>query len=780
AFSATYAAHAAYASSAYDASSSAAAYAADGSGGVKKTIEKAILSDLELITQDRPISPPELLQCPLWPSGQIPEVLAPPWKRFCEWVEALDEGFEFWLDWYRDRLAGKTLDPALLKKQMNIPAEIEDQGPKAVNAYLLTLETETVLKQLNLVCAIFIGNGASGKTSLIRALHGEPVVEGKEKMTPGIDIRSWPVGETAITAKFWDFGGQVMSHATHQFFLRERCLYVLVLNARSEINANDEAEYWLDHVKAFGKNAPVMLIGNKFDLMPVNLNEGALCEKHPNIVGFYPLSCTEAKGRFQSRFETFRGDLIEELQKVGTHQVYFTKQQFAVLEAVRQRSPKNAFLSQDEFKKICSGQGIGEAGVQNRAWLLDLLDKLGEVIHFPQMTTLDSFVLNPRWLTYGVYTLLYSDEVNQNKGELSEAEVIRILRSKTVEDEDGNKLRYPPSKCSFILDAMEEFKLCYRLPEDHRRFVIPDKLPSKQPEVDFDKEEVGTLVFEFDFQSFLPRHVMPTLIVSRHEEIVDGWVWQNGVILQNEVIQAKARVQVDYHDRVLNIWVQGNGKKEMLAILRDEITKILKRMEELKYEEKVVLSASARIGERMGGGEIEKAPYRQLVAMARKRQGSYISGSGAEYDLNKVLGEIMSDEKQKEAGVVVNQTFNAPVGAVGGVGDHQQVTGTVNITLKKAAMDLDADLKKLKLEVADSDADEGLQLKALKEIKEIRKLLACIEKANPAEKKTLGAFIEKIKNGSLATISLVKNIDGGGKALVSIAKQAVFLSGFLP
>ncbi len=74
------------------------------------------------------------------------------------------------------------------------------------------------MQPLNLVRAIFIGNGAAGKTSLVRKLHDEPVVEGKEEMTPGIEIREWPVPETEINARFWDFGGQVMSHSTHQFF----------------------------------------------------------------------------------------------------------------------------------------------------------------------------------------------------------------------------------------------------------------------------------------------------------------------------------------------------------------------------------------------------------------------------------------------------------------------------------------------------------------------------------------------------------------------------------
>ncbi len=63
-----------------------------------------------------------------------------------------------------------------------------------------------------------------------------------------------------------------MAHATHQFFLRSKCLYVIVLAGRAERNPNEEAEYWLEHVRAFGDSAPVLLVGNKADVMPVNLD----------------------------------------------------------------------------------------------------------------------------------------------------------------------------------------------------------------------------------------------------------------------------------------------------------------------------------------------------------------------------------------------------------------------------------------------------------------------------------------------------------------------------
>jgi hypothetical protein len=48
-------------------------------------------------------------------------------------------------------------------------------------------------KELKRVRAIFIGHGEAGKTSLIRALHGEDVIQGKEPR-PGKNCRSYPMG----------------------------------------------------------------------------------------------------------------------------------------------------------------------------------------------------------------------------------------------------------------------------------------------------------------------------------------------------------------------------------------------------------------------------------------------------------------------------------------------------------------------------------------------------------------------------------------------------------
>jgi internalin A len=60
----------------------------------------------------------------------------------------------------------------------------------------------------------------------------------------------------------WDFAGQEITHATHQFFLTERSVYLLVLDARSDTQDWD-AEYWLRLISAFGKDSFVINAPNK-------------------------------------------------------------------------------------------------------------------------------------------------------------------------------------------------------------------------------------------------------------------------------------------------------------------------------------------------------------------------------------------------------------------------------------------------------------------------------------------------------------------------------------
>lgn len=125
------------------------------------------------------------------------------------------------------------------------PIEIVQQGKDAIKAYfeqfdklskagdvkaLKTFEEQISKKtadKLNQVKTILIGDGGAGKTSLLKQFFGE-AFDKKESQTHGINIRQkdFEIQKEKIGVNFWDFGGQEIMHATHQFFLSRRAFYV--------------------------------------------------------------------------------------------------------------------------------------------------------------------------------------------------------------------------------------------------------------------------------------------------------------------------------------------------------------------------------------------------------------------------------------------------------------------------------------------------------------------------------------------------------------------------
>ena len=149
---------------------------------------------------------------------------------------------------------------------------------------------------LNEAKVIFVGQGSVGKTSLIKRLT-DRTFDTNENITREIDIKSWllNINDQSIKLDLWDFGRQEIYHATHQLFLTRRTLYILVLNSRVSEEEN-RAEYWLKIIETFGGNSPVLIVGNKSDQQPLDINRKALLSKYPNIQAILEVSCLTGAG----------------------------------------------------------------------------------------------------------------------------------------------------------------------------------------------------------------------------------------------------------------------------------------------------------------------------------------------------------------------------------------------------------------------------------------------------------------------------------------------------
>lgn len=340
-----------------------------------------------------------------------------------------------------------------------------------------------------------------------------------------------------VTAHFWDFGGQEVMHATHQFFLSQRSVYVLLLNSRND----DQAEKWLKHAESFGGQSPVLVVLNKIDENPsFEVERKSLQEKYSQIRAFFRLSCAEEN---KKGFDEFRESLRREIDRSDTRCTHFpahwleVKEHFSTMQA--------DYIESAEYRRVCRDNGVTRPVSQDV--LLQFLHDLGVVINFRNLLYFDTQILNPLWLTNGVYRIINSGLVTDNGGLLRETDFDAVINDTLYQKNDTveNQFVYPKNKLYYIVRVMQEFELCFMLNE--RTYVVPQLLPAADP--DFHTED-ALLRFVIYFPGFLPDSVFPRLMVKLHTFIRGHERWRTGMVLHKPyVFNALARVRWDKEDQ---------------------------------------------------------------------------------------------------------------------------------------------------------------------------------------------------------------------------------------
>ncbi len=401
-----------------------------------------------------------------------------------------------------------------------------------------------------------VGFGNVGKTSLANRLIRN-TFDPDSKKTEGIQITQWPIrlhDAEDITLHVWDFGGQEIMHSTHQFFLTERSLYLLVLNGRQG-HEDEDAEYWLELIQSFGGDSPVIVVLNKVSEHPFDVNRAALQQKFPNIQKFIPTDCEAEIGIEQLRTTIEREtDALEHLRDAFPSSWVTIKNRLSGME--------NDYISFEKYRDICQHDGETDFGAQNS--LAVHLHSLGIALNYKDDPRLrDTHVLNPHWVTNGIYTLLNASELADTKGELAADCLSRTLDSTA----------YPLERHGFLLELMRKFELCLRFEEDENRFLIPDLLDKQQPPeaADFKLEECLNFRYAYPIlpEGLLPRFIVRTHVLSEHH-----LRWRTGVILHFE--GNRALVKADRADRCVTISVDGpiESRRRLLTIIRYDCDRI--------------------------------------------------------------------------------------------------------------------------------------------------------------------------------------------------------------
>ncbi|MCK5867709.1 MAG: hypothetical protein KAG14_04855, partial [Mycoplasmataceae bacterium] len=458
---------------------------------------------------------------------------------------------------------------------------------------------------------ILLGNGAAGKTSLVRCLFDE-FVTADETATPRIEIREKEYPDGTLLS-VWDFGGQVIMHSSHTFFISAKSSYVIVCNQR----ANEQPDAWLDMLiprMEAGKKSTVLIVYSHCD-NPDNTfawsRDNALKDKYqPHFdfvffsVDFKPKSkpdaaiqkvLTEIESRAKTEAETKMSNHVAEIKQLvdadeQTH--YFT---VAELKA-----------------------GLGNAELSP----VDLQLAVNYGYLFPEKTDVASddldddfiFISQRHWLTYGLYRLINQtgvmvestpDDTRQHSV-LNDARIKQILRvgaswfisaegglSETKGD-DATEIKYQKEDVALFKRILVNYQFAMTYHKFHDEILLPLATPLDQPSPrlfngDYEavKGSIGGEHLEIRFK-VLPKDLFFKLVtfIGQHLKGVDD-LWRTGVMLHyfsNAGLDDNTTALLGVENNILTVRTQGEQAKSFLQLLSFNIKILLASYPSIAYQ----------------------------------------------------------------------------------------------------------------------------------------------------------------------------------------------------
>jgi Leucine-rich repeat (LRR) protein len=406
---------------------------------------------------------------------------------------------------------------------INPPPEIVKQGQEAVLNYLREIDTQGV-DHLYEAKVLILGEGGAGKTSLLRRLYQttRPLPQ-EEESTKGIDIHRHEFTNREgrpFRLNVWDFGGQQIYHATHQFFLTKRSLYILVDDTRNNSKTlHDEGfKYWLEVIETLSERSPVLIFQNEKAGRSKSIAEAGIKGRFPNVIEVYRgnLEKYNAANNLEEAIRLH----VQKLPHVGDAVPAQWVTIRSELEKIKEGQP---FISQKDYFQLYASYLVED---RSKALLLSqYFHDLGVFLHFQDDQLLQRYViLQNDWATEAVFKVLDDEPTKARKGRFTQADCQRIWAHSTYAD------MHPE-----LLALMVKFELCYKLPDQRpATWLSPQLLSPSAPELfnNWAKPDDLVLFYQYDF---LPKGMINRLMVRKNHLVrqpdlcwVDGAYFQHG------------------------------------------------------------------------------------------------------------------------------------------------------------------------------------------------------------------------------------------------------------
>ncbi len=467
----------------------------------------------------------------------------------------------------------------------SLPPEIIADGEygnsaKAVLTYLRELLKDDIVNQRAKL--IIVGNGRVGKTSLRHRLAGDDFNE-NEPYTHGIEFEKlnkdhFPEIHTDdLQLQVWDFGGQEIFYATHQFFLTEEAVYILAWTNEDNVKGYREeekdslpfdekwreCEYWLENIRLHGKESPILMVQTHSD---IRKNLQPIDAKWIEGYGVTTLNFSSKKKHGLDELRDIITDhLKEDISFLGQK---FPRSYENIMASIEVRKKHEQHISLEQFNALCESVGIQEG----KEFVLDYLRKVGLVIYFDKPKLKDIIYIDPNWLTEQVYKLI-NNKLRAQNGEIDQAYLQEVLLGGT----------YTPTLRAQFVELLKAFELIFQ-PKGEDFLVAPQYLPKElsrnAQRLHNSQLKQLSLAFVFRFPKFLPDNVIINLI-SRYGPYSDQVFWQHGISFTN--VEGENCI-IHYEEANKQLLVYSNDT-ENGKLLQREICKALIELSKGAYAE---------------------------------------------------------------------------------------------------------------------------------------------------------------------------------------------------
>ena len=468
--------------------------------------------------------------------------------------------------------------------------------------------TEKMDNRQNEIKVVFLGDGDAGKSLLLeRLMHDGAIPADYDGIsTPGIAIRKkqYDLDGRRIQVNFWDFGGQEIMHSMHRVFMTSRALYVVVLNARDEVQ-EDRARYWLQDIRSFAADAPVILVLNKNDQNPnASIDIGALHRQYSNLKQYVRMSALKMSERtFNSEFTAM---LLEEIQRTGFLDVRWPTSWHRLKQTLENMD--SAYIQGDTYEKLCREAGVEEG----RKELLRLFNDLGicfclgdEGDYEPP----DHIVLRPDWITNALYVIIFNKCEGTQNGLIPHKAIYELLKTAHRNPAILGTLsgaKYTAGDIQYVLGVMRKFNLSFTDGQDREFIPMLCQQESAVDLYDYEKDE-NILEFYMEFD-YMPANLLHRLIVERHTELDMDNVWRWGARFQLPELGLSAVVVID--GDILRFFIRQtdsmHSSNTYLTMLKSNVDRIVEKMGLSEPSNRLVYKAE---------GKRDEFEYEMLLTM---------------------------------------------------------------------------------------------------------------------------------------------------------------------